>query len=194
MTVVENTVCVVRLHELTKITVSLENLTMCPNYYRSYFIQTGKMMFRSLFILFLLIPLLEIYVLIQVGSVIGAGWTVFLVVATAVIGAGLLRMQGFNTLQRAQTSMARGEIPAIAMLEGVALLFSGALLLTPGFFTDAVGFALLVPVIRQSLIKHILKSGQFVYRGHAMHSRHGHSESTIIEGEIVDNDEEHHLK
>ena len=151
-------------------------------------------MFRSLFIVFLLVPLIEIYLLIQVGSVIGAGWTVFLVVATAVIGAGLLRMQGFNTLQKAQTSMARGEIPAIAMLEGVALLFSGALLLTPGFFTDAVGFFLLVPVIRQGLIRHALESSQFAYRGHAMHSHHGHSESTIIEGEIVDKNDKHHLR
>jgi len=145
-------------------------------------------MFRLLFIVFLLVPLIEIYVLIQVGSVIGAGWAIFLVVATAVLGAGLLRMQGFSTMQRAQASLAKGEIPALAMLEGVALLFSGAMLLTPGFFTDAIGFALLVPAVRQSLIKRVLRNGQFVYQGRTMHSQQTYADSTIIEGEIVDDD------
>jgi len=154
-------------------------------------------MFRSLFILFLLIPLIEIYFLIQVGSVIGAGWTIFAVVATAVLGAWLLRMQGFSTLQRAQVSIAQGQIPAIAMLEGVALVISGALLLTPGFFTDSIGFLLLVPAIRQALIKKAFQNGQFVYRGQTMHSHHASGETTrettIIEGEIVD-DDEHHIR
>lgn len=149
-------------------------------------------MFRSLFILFLLVPLIEIYFLIQVGSVIGAAWTVFLVVATAVIGAGLLRQQGFSTLQRAQTTMAQGELPAIAMLEGVALLLSGAMLLTPGFFTDTVGFILLVPTFRQGLIKRALASGQFAFRGQTMrtHTRQGYTDSSVIEGEVVDNDDD----
>jgi UPF0716 protein FxsA len=149
-------------------------------------------MFRSLFILFLLVPLIEIYFLIQVGSVIGAAWTVFLVVATAVIGAGLLRWQGFNTLQRAQASLAQGQLPAIAMLEGVALLLSGAMLLTPGFFTDTVGFILLVPMFRQAIIKHILASGQFSIHGQTTrtHSQHGYRDSSVIEGEVVDNDDE----
>lgn len=149
-------------------------------------------MFRSLFILFLLVPLIEIYFLIQVGSVIGAAWTVFLVVATAVIGAGLLRWQGLNTLQRAQASLAHGELPAIAMLEGVALLLSGAMLLTPGFFTDTIGFILLVPAFRQGLIKQVLSSGQFAFRGQTMHShtQHGYTDSSVIEGEVVDKDDD----
>lgn len=151
-------------------------------------------MLRFLFLLFLLIPLIEIYFLIQVGSVIGAGWTIFLVVATAVLGAALLRIQGFNTLQRAQNSMAQGEIPAIAMLEGVALLFSGAMLLTPGFFTDAFGFALLVPTVRQSLIKRVISRGQFVYHGQAMHAHRGDAESSIIDGEVVDETDDHKLR
>ena len=151
-------------------------------------------MFRSLLLLFLLVPLIEIYVLIQVGSVIGAGWTIFLVVGTAVLGAGLLRMQGLNTMQKAQASLAKGEIPAIAMLEGVALLFSGAMLLTPGFFTDAIGFALLIPAVRQGLIKRVLKNGQFIYHGQTMHSNQTYADSTIIEGEIVDNDDDRQLR
>jgi UPF0716 protein FxsA len=151
-------------------------------------------MFRSLFILFLLVPLIEIYFLIKVGSIIGAGWTVFAVVGTAVLGAGLLRIQGLSTLQRAQLSINKGEVPAVAMLEGVALAISGVLLLTPGFFTDTLGFVLLIPVIRQSLIKRILKNSQFLYRGQTTSTKNGYSESTIIEGEIVDEDADKYIK
>ncbi len=151
-------------------------------------------MLRLLFVLFLLVPLIEIYFLIQVGSVIGAGWTIFAVVATAVIGAALLRQQGFSTLQRAQQKMAQGQLPATAMFEGVMLLFSGALLLTPGFFTDAFGFALLVPAIRQAIIKSIIASGAYQFKAKTSYSNQHYSESTIIEGEIVDDDQPHNLK
>ncbi len=151
-------------------------------------------MFRSLFFLFLLIPLIEIYFLIQVGEVVGAGWTIFLVVATAIIGAALLRIQGLSTLERAQRSMAQGQLPATAMLEGVALLFSGALLLTPGFVTDTIGFILLTPPLRQALIKKLLTSGRFAsysQSGHGFYQRH---DSSIIEGEVVDDDDDKQLK
>lgn len=151
-------------------------------------------MLRFLFLLFLLVPLAEIYVLIEVGEVIGAAWTIFAVIATAIIGAVLLRQQGFSTLQRAQLSMAQGQIPATALFEGVMLLFSGALLLTPGFLTDTVGFALLVPVVRQSIIKRVIATGMYQFHGHARYQQHSQADSTIIEGEIVDDDTSHHLK
>jgi len=133
--------------------------------------------------------MIEIYFLIKVGSIIGAGWTVFAVIATAVIGAGLLRIQGLSTLQRAQISIAKGEVPAVAMLEGVALALSGLLLLTPGFFTDTIGFLLLIPPLRQAVIARMLKNRQFQYRSHTTRSHSPYSESTIIEGEIVDDDD-----
>lgn len=116
-------------------------------------------MFRLLVILFLTVPLLEIFLLLKVGSLIGALWTIFLVVLTAIIGASLLRMQGINTIQRLQECTSRGELPAIPMIEGAFLLFAGALLLTPGFFTDAVGFAILFPPFRQYLALQILRKG-----------------------------------
>lgn len=118
-------------------------------------------LFRLLLILFLTVPLLEIYLLIQVGSVIGALPTVFLVVFTAVVGAFLLRMQGFATMRRVQATLARGELPAIEMLEGLVLLISGALLLTPGFFTDIVGFLCLIPPLRRCLILWLLENSFF---------------------------------
>ncbi len=106
--------------------------------------------------LFIAIPLIELYLIIQVGSIIGALWTVILVVLTAVIGVNLLRMQGFNTLQRAQRSMAQGQMPAQEMLEGMLLAIAGVLLLTPGFLTDSLGFLCLIPVTRQALVHFLL--------------------------------------
>ena len=128
-------------------------------------------LFRLLFILFLTIPLIEIYLLIQVGEVIGAGWTIFAVVATAVIGAALLRIQGLATLYNAQSKMAHGELPATAMIEGVMLLLSGALLLTPGFFTDALGFLVLIPMLRRRFAQWVLSRG-LMLGGAAFTSQH----------------------
>jgi UPF0716 protein FxsA len=152
-------------------------------------------MFRFLFVFFLLVPLVEIYFLIQVGQVIGAGWTVFLVVATAVIGAYLLRLQGFQTLHRAQRTMGRGEIPATEMMEGLCLLVSGALLLTPGFVTDTAGFLLLLPLVRQALITLMLKNNRVLFTsrtggGFYQQSRYrSRDDDDIIEGEVVDEDD-----
>ncbi len=133
-------------------------------------------MFRILFSLFLLIPLLEIYLLIKVGGIIGAWPTVFLVVFTAVLGAFLLRHQGLFTLNKVQTAMARGELPTMAMLEGVVLILCGALLLTPGFFTDALGFLGLVPPLRQAAIRALLTRGMVSAMGGAYQQRHPHHE------------------
>jgi len=109
--------------------------------------------FQILFLLFLAIPLVEIYFLIQVGNVIGPWPTIFLVVFTAVLGAWLLRIQGFATLMRVRSTVAQGGIPAIEMMEGAVLLVSGALLLTPGFFTDTIGFLCLIPTLRRAVIR-----------------------------------------
>lgn len=113
--------------------------------------------FPVMIILFLGVPLVEIYLLIEVGQVIGALSTVALCVLTAVIGGILLRFQGLSTLRRAQESVARGEPPALELLEGVALGIGGALLLTPGFATDAVGFLCLIPWTRRGLLRLVLR-------------------------------------
>lgn len=119
-------------------------------------------MLRILFALFILIPLLEIYLLIQVGSAIGALSTVALVVFTAILGAILLRHQGLYTYAKVQQATARGELPTMAMLEGVVLLIAGAMLLTPGFFTDTLGFLALVPPLRRALILKVLERGVII--------------------------------
>ncbi len=113
--------------------------------------------FRTLFLLFLVVPIVEIYLLITVGGLIGVMPTILLVILTAILGALLLRYQGFMTFQRVQGELAQGQIPAMALMEGVVLLLAGALLLTPGFFTDAIGFVCLVPLLRRGLIRLLMQ-------------------------------------
>lgn len=119
-------------------------------------------MFKILFLLFLTVPLVEIYLLIQIGAHIGALYTVSLCILTALLGALLLRIQGFLTLARAQRKLAQGKLPADHLLEGVILLLAGVLLLTPGFATDVLGFLCLVSSLRarlaQALLQRLLRS------------------------------------
>lgn len=114
-------------------------------------------LFHWLLLLFFAVPLAEIYVLLEVGAVVGVLETVFLVVFTAVLGAVLIRAQGFSTLMRVHSSLDRGEVPAVPIMEGAFLLVAGALLLTPGFLTDTVGFLCLVPPLRRHLILRFLE-------------------------------------
>lgn len=107
-------------------------------------------------LLFIAIPLIELYFIIVIGEMIGALWTVVLVVMTAIIGVNLLRVQGMSTLTRAQRNMAQGQIPAMEMMEGVALAVAGVLLITPGFITDSIGLLCLIPASRQAIIRYIM--------------------------------------
>ena len=113
-------------------------------------------MIRNWPLLFIVIPLVELYVIIAVGEEIGAFWTVILVLLTAVIGVNLLRIQGMSTLMRAQRNMAQGDVPAMEMMEGLALAVGGVLLITPGFITDSIGFLCLIPASRQAIIRYIM--------------------------------------
>ncbi len=104
-------------------------------------------------LLFVFAPLIELYFLIQVGSVIGALPTILLSILTAVIGGYLVRRQGLAVLMRVHTMLDRGETPALELLDGAVLLICGFALMLPGFITDAVGFALLIPPVRHALIR-----------------------------------------
>lgn len=146
--------------------------------------------FRLLLILFLTVPVVEIYVLIKVGGLLGAIPTVFLVVFTAVLGALLLRWQGFSTLQRVHAAVGRGEIPAIELLEGAVLLVSGVLLLTPGFITDIAGFlGLVTPVRRRVVTWFLTHQGMIMRAGGPGRRDPRHHGPRTIEGEFWrDND------
>jgi UPF0716 protein FxsA len=107
-------------------------------------------------LLFLLVPLIELYLLIEVGQVIGALPTIALCVLSAVAGAALLRQQGVRTLISAKSALDRGEVPAVQLFEGMLLAVGGVLLLVPGFVTDAVGLACLLPFTRRWLVHRLL--------------------------------------
>lgn len=103
-----------------------------------------------LFLAFIGVPLIEIALFIQVGGAIGLGYTLLIVVLTAVLGTWLVRSQGIAALSDLQRSLNEFQNPVEPLAHGAMILFSGALLLTPGFFTDAVGFALLIPGVRRA--------------------------------------------
>lgn len=117
---------------------------------------------RALFLLFVIMPVVEMWLLITVGQQIGALPTIGLVLLTAFIGIALLRYQGAATLLRARSKMQTGELPAREMADGLFFAVGGALLLTPGFVTDAIGFACLTPGVRTLIIGSL---GQYVFRG-----------------------------
>ena len=142
---------------------------------------------RPLLLMFILVPILEMWLLITVGREIGALPTIGLVLLTAVVGLALLRRQGLSTVLRAQQKMQAGELPAREMVEGIFLAVGGALLLTPGFFTDALGFACLIPGLRQLLLGRLLRHVTIV-RGPGFTppggNGHGHNRHDVIEGDF----------
>ncbi|WP_448214196.1 FxsA family protein [Colwellia sp. MEBiC06753] len=131
-------------------------------------------MFRILFVLFVVIPIIEIAVLMQVGELIGAWPTVAIVIITAWLGAKNVRQQGLATVQNLQTKMASGQMPSKEIVAGLLLLVAGVLLVTPGFVTDAFGLSLLIPQVRLALVKsvqqhltvHAANSNSFTYSAH----------------------------
>jgi len=110
-----------------------------------------------IFPIFVVVTLAEIYVLVSVGGAIGAWSTILLVIITALIGSTLLKQQGWSIMAKAQQSIAEGRTPALEMLEGVVILVSGVLLLTPGFITDGLGLLGLMPWSRRYFINHFLE-------------------------------------
>lgn len=149
-----------------------------------------------LVLLFILMPALELILLIKLGSHIGALTTVAIVFITAILGASLLRREGFSTLMKAQQRLQVGQLPANEVVEGALLVVAGAFLLTPGFITDAVGFACLVPGLRHQMAAAILKrvtvqvstGGMGAMGGEGFGPRPGAGqtghESHVIEGEF----------
>ena len=179
--------------QLLKRILSAQNsFGLAPN------IITETLMHRHWPLLFIIIPLVELYLIIKVGGYIGAFWTVMIVIGTAVIGVNLLRMQGFNTLKRAQQNMEQGAMPAMEMMEGIVLAVGGALLITPGFLTDTLGFICLIPFTRQALIRGFIKRNSVQmhgFQGHASYQSHSEIQQKqqggrTIEGEFHRKDDE----
>lgn len=147
---------------------------------------------RYLFSLFLIVPIVEIMFLLKASDIIGAGWTILLVIATAALGAALVKQQGINTLQSVQMKMNQGQVPAMEVAEGAAIMVAGALLLTPGFFTDAFGFACLIPPIRQTVIRYLFKNkiaSVVSSSGFSSTQRQSQQNGSVIEGEYREKDD-----
>ena len=139
-----------------------------------------------LLFIFIAIPLIEIALFIQVGGAIGLWATLAIVVVTAIVGTTLMRQQGIAEFGRLQGAMRGLEDPTEPLVHGAMILFSGALLLTPGFFTDAVGFALLAPPVRRWLHGQI-RARMTVMSASQMHSSAGprvHPDPGVVEGEF----------
>jgi UPF0716 protein FxsA len=117
-----------------------------------------------LFPIFIATTLIEIYFLIKVGEVVGAFSTILLIILTAFLGSFLLKYQGITTLNNAQKQMSSGVMPTFEMLEGVIILISGVLLLTPGFLTDFIGLLGLLPFSRRYLIDYFIAKNHNKYQ------------------------------
>ena len=136
-----------------------------------------------IFPIFVVVTLAEIYVLVSVGDAIGAWSTILLVIITALIGSTLLKQQGWSIMAKAQQSIVEGRTPALEMLEGVVILVSGVLLLTPGFITDGLGLLGLMPWSRRYFINHFLEKNAervFSQRNSVFINRTKSSESKTV--------------
>lgn len=109
-------------------------------------------MFSILFMLFVGVPLVELWLLLEVGERVGAMPTIALVIGTGILGANLARREGMRTIEKINGSMAQGQMPQEALLDGLAIFLGGTLLLTPGILTDVLGFSLLFPLTRPFLL------------------------------------------
>lgn len=142
-----------------------------------------------LLIAFIAVPMIEIALFIQVGGFIGLWWTLAIVLATAVAGSLLVRMQGALALAQLRGSLQELRDPTEPIAHGALILFAGALLLTPGFFTDTVGLLLLVPAVRSSVLRYLasrLRVERFTVGG--MPPRREQNRPDVIDGDFVEID------
>ena len=142
----------------------------------------------ALFLAFVVVPLVEIYALIQVGQVIGAWWTILLLVLDSIIGAWLIRREGARAWQGLRTALQTGRMPARELADAALILVGGTLMLTPGFVTDAVGVLLILPITRPAarallarLVSRRLLGPQTRHPGPG-------SDGSVVRGEVVDDD------
>ena len=144
---------------------------------------------RILLLFFIAIPLLEMLLLFEVAGHIGGLWTVGLVVLTAVVGIQILKWQGLRTLLRARQRIESGELPAAEIVEGMLIAAAGAMLLTPGFITDTLGFIFLTPPLRGPIAAWLIGRGIWAVRvnrgdGVHVHSKRGRDGAdNVYEGE-----------
>lgn len=146
-------------------------------------------MFAKLFILFITVPLIELFLFLLVGQRIGIGATFGLVLLTGLLGATLARSQGLRALTRYREALAQGRLPHDAVIDGLLILVAGALLLTPGFLTDTIGFLLLVPQGRtlvRERIESSLKRKLTPGASRTTASRNAPQDVITVDAEVID--------
>ena len=146
-----------------------------------------------LILIFIVVPIIELYVIIQVGEAIGVWWTIALLIADSLIGSWLMRSQGRSVWRRFQETVQAGRMPHREVADGVLVIFGGALLLTPGFVTDFLGLFLILPptraLVRRTLMRRItfgLVSGRYPQGGGGRPPGRDYD----VEGTAVDSDQE----
>ena len=117
----------------------------------------------KLILAFTIIPIIEIYLLIEIGSIFGALTAITIVILTGFLGAFMARIQGLQTLFRIQESLREGRMPSGELLDGLLIVIAGVVLLTPGFLTDSAGFLLLIPTTRNSIISWLQRQIELRY-------------------------------
>lgn len=150
-------------------------------------------MFRILLLLFIVLPIVEIALLLQVGDVIGGWNTLLLIIVTAVAGAALVRQQGAQNWQRAQKKLAAGEMPGVEMANGLLIFAAGIVLITPGFVTDVMGLLLLIPMTRAPIAAALMKrmvvrstagtAGFAEFRSRTQSQHREQDDDSVIDGE-----------
>ena len=130
------------------------------------------------FLIFICLPAIEIYLMIKVGAEVGALNTIGLVFLTAIIGVYFAKLQGIQTLKSGMINLYRNKIPIYEVISGASIALAALLLIVPGFFTDVIGFLLLIPFTRKILFRFIIKDKT---------KTSNESQNKIIDGEIVDN-------
>ena len=139
-----------------------------------------------LFLVLLLVPIIEIGLFIEVGGWIGTWPTIGIIIVTALLGSWLLRRQGLQALREMQSRLIAGDAPGQLLAEGAMILFAGALLLTPGFFTDTVGFLLLMPPVRVMVWRWISARIQVHSAGTVHGQWHFQNGDTVVDGEFTE--------
>ena len=145
-----------------------------------------------LFLLFIVIPIVEIVLFIKIGSLLGLWLTILVVVLTAIVGTNLVKSQGLNAIKQVQSSFLQGQDIARSLINGTLILIAGVLLLTPGFFTDFIGITFLIPVTRNMWISYGIKHFPgFVFinsNNNSKNNPHFKEKNDVIDGEYTDLD------
>jgi len=152
-------------------------------------------MFKKLLLLFIVVPLVELMIFIQLSEVVSLSFTLCVIIITGALGAYLTKQQGRLALRNLQGALGQGKMPHVEASDGILILIAGAVLITPGFLTDGVGFALLIPSVRSQLrgrlgsyLKNAIKVQSFSSQSYSSTATHGEESMKAAKGRVINED------